>query len=138
VTAWALARGLLPDQIPVAQQTLASRDWLTAIEGAAGTAKTTLVGAIREFAEAQGYVVRGFGMTSRSVEELRGAGLNAETVASLLASQLPEPAAKELWIVDESSLLATKSVNGLMKKASAGLFSSAIKSSIRRLRRERS
>jgi hypothetical protein len=56
-------------------------------------------------------------MTSRSVEELRGAGLNAETVASLLASKLPEPAAKELWIVDESSLLATKSVNGLLKTA---------------------
>ena len=67
---WATTKGLSPDQIQAAELTLTSTSWVTAIEGLAGTAKTTTVGAIREFAEQQGYTVRGFGMTSGSVKAL--------------------------------------------------------------------
>ena len=48
-------RGLLADQAEVAKLTLTATDWLTAIEGRAGSTKTTTVGAIREFAEEHGY-----------------------------------------------------------------------------------
>ena len=65
------------DQIQAAELSLTSSNWATAIEGLAGTAKTTTVGAIREFAEAQGYSVRRFGMTSGSVKALKEAGLQA-------------------------------------------------------------
>ena len=85
----------------------------------AGTAKTTTVGAIREFAEQQGYTVRGFGMTSGSVKALQEAHIDARTVASLIANPLPSPAGPELWIVDESSLLATRPVNQILKVAQA-------------------
>ena len=51
VRAWAAKRGLHTDQVEAAEMTLTATDWVTAIEGRAGAAKTTTVGAIREFAE---------------------------------------------------------------------------------------
>ena len=116
---WAASKGLSPDQVAAAELSLTSKSWATAIEGLAGTAKTTTVGAIREFAETQGYAVHGFGMTSGSVKALKEAGLQAATVTSLISSQLPAKQGPELWIVDESSLLATKPVNELLKTAQA-------------------
>jgi ATP-dependent exoDNAse (exonuclease V) alpha subunit len=99
-----------------AEITVCATDWVTAIEGRAGTAKTTTVGAIKEFAAERGYLVRGFAPTTRAVKALSEAGLPARTVASLLENPI-EPARKELWIIDESSLLATRQVNGLLRKA---------------------
>jgi ATP-dependent exoDNAse (exonuclease V) alpha subunit len=88
------------------------------IEGRAGTAKTTTVGALREFAAARGYRVEGFGPTTGSVRELEEAGVAARTVASLLENRTPtNMAACTLWMVDESSLLATRQVNGLLHLA---------------------
>jgi conjugative relaxase-like TrwC/TraI family protein len=114
---WAVSKGLSPDQINAAELSLTSTSWATAIEGLAGTAKTTTVGAIREFAEAQGYSVSGFGMTSGSVKALKEAGLQASTVASLIVNPRPAKTGPELWIVDESSLLATRPVNHILKAA---------------------
>jgi ATP-dependent exoDNAse (exonuclease V) alpha subunit len=117
VREWGRARGLLPDQICAAELTLTSTDWITAIEGLAGATKTTTVGAIRELAEEHGFTVRGFGPTSGSVKALRGAGIEARTVASLLENPLPPRTPKELWLVDESSLLATRPANRILKAA---------------------
>ena len=98
--------------------TLASTDWITSIEGRAGAAKTTTVGAIREFAEEQGYAVYGFAPTTRAVKSLSEAGVSARTVASLLEEQITARAIEaEIWIVDESSLLPTRQVNRLLHKA---------------------
>jgi AAA domain len=85
VQRWAEAKRLSAEQINAAHLALSSDKAILAIEGLAGAAKTTTVGAIREFAEAHGYIVRGFGMTTTAVKALRQAGLNAQTVASLLA-----------------------------------------------------
>ena len=68
--------------------TLTARDWLTAIEGRAGSAKTTTVGAIAEFAREHGYSVEGFAPTTRAVRSLSEAGVNARTVASLVENPL--------------------------------------------------
>ncbi len=115
--AWAARRGLLSDQAVAAQVTLTATDWVTAIEGRAGAAKTTTVGAIREFAEEQGYAVRGFAPTTRAVKALGEAGVSARTVASLIENPLQQTHSKELWIVDESSLLGTHQVNRLLLTA---------------------
>ena len=117
VQRWGEAKGLFSDQIEAARLTLTSSNWVSAIEGLAGTAKTTTVGAIREFAEQHGCTVRGFGMTSGSVKALHEAGINARTIASLLENPLTERAARELWIVDESSLLATRPANRILHAA---------------------
>jgi conjugative relaxase-like TrwC/TraI family protein len=114
---WATDRGLLADQIEVARLTLATPDWLTSIEGCAGSAKTTTVGAIREFAEEHGYSVRGFAPTTRAVKALSEAGVESRTVASLIENEISDGGRQELWIVDESSLLATRQVSRLLHKA---------------------
>jgi conjugative relaxase-like TrwC/TraI family protein len=114
---WASRRNLLPDQTAVAELTLASTDWITSIEGRAGAAKTTTVGAIREFAKDQGYIVSGFAPTTRAVKSLSEAGVSARTVASLLESSSTRDASNEVWIIDESSLLPTRQVNRLLYKA---------------------
>jgi conjugative relaxase-like TrwC/TraI family protein len=119
VRAWAVQRNLLPDQTEAAVFTLTAPRWASAIEGLAGTAKTTLVGAIREYVEAEGWTVRGFGATTGSAKALQNAGVNAQTIAKLLASALPEKTTRELWVVDESSLLATVPTNELLKVALA-------------------
>jgi hypothetical protein len=117
VQRWAEAKGLSAEQIAAAQLALSSDKGIAAIEGFAGAAKTTTVGAIREFAESYGYTVRGFGMTSGSVKALREAGIEARTLASLLANPLPYPNGAELWFVDESSLVATMKANQTLKAA---------------------
>jgi conjugative relaxase-like TrwC/TraI family protein len=114
---WAARRGLAPDQTAAAEVTLSTRDWLSAIDGRAGAAKTTTVGSIRELAQEQGYFVRGFGPTSGSVKALTEAGVLSRTVASLLENPPPEKHGREFWIVDESSLLATRQVNLLLHLA---------------------
>jgi hypothetical protein len=114
---WARQRNLLPDQTAVAELTLASTDWITSIEGRAGAAKTTTVGAIRQFAEDRGYTVYGFAPTTRAVKSLSEADVHASTVANLLESQSARAASKKIWIVDESSLLPTHQVNRLLHKA---------------------
>ena len=110
---------MLSDQTAVVELTLASTDWITSIEGRAGAAKTTTVGAIREFAEDHGYAVYGFAPTTRAVKSLSEAGVSASTVASLLESQSARGASNEVWIVDESSLLSTRQVNRLLRKAAS-------------------
>jgi conjugative relaxase-like TrwC/TraI family protein len=116
-TEWAIQRGLFADQIQAARVTLGAGDWVTAIDGRAGAAKTTTVGAIRDFAEQRGYTVRGFGPTSGSVKALSEAGVLARTVASLIENGKVETDPKQLWIIDESSLLATRQVNRLLRMA---------------------
>jgi conjugative relaxase-like TrwC/TraI family protein len=119
VSTWALERGLSSEQTQAAQLTITARDWITSIEGRAGAAKTTTVGAIRQFAEERGYDVRGFAPTTRAVKALAEAGIDARTVASLLENALARDTAGEVWIIDESSLLSTAQTNRLLHKAKA-------------------
>jgi len=117
VREWTAARKLLPDQADAAFLTLTTPKWASAIEGLAGTTKTTVVGSIKEFAEKQGWTVRGFGTTTGSVQALNNAGVESLTIAKLLATTLPHKTSRELWIIDESSLLATRPVNEVLKLA---------------------
>jgi hypothetical protein len=115
---WALSRGLLPDQIDAVVLTLTTPYWASAIEGLAGTAKTSLVGAIKEYMEEAGWTVRGLGATTGSLKALREAGIDAQTIAKLLAAKkAPPKQGREVWIIDESSLLATVPTNRLLKLA---------------------
>jgi hypothetical protein len=134
-----LRRGFGADQSLAAETTLSTRDWLSALEGHAGAAKTTIVGAIRELEHERGYLVRGFGPTSGSVKALTAAGVLARTVANLLENPKLEKRCGEVWIVDESSLLATRQVIehfiSPSRSASNASFSSGTSASITRSKR---
>jgi conjugative relaxase-like TrwC/TraI family protein len=117
VQRWAEGKRLSAEQIAAAHLVLSSDKGIAAIDGFAGAAKTTTEGAIREFAEAHGYIVRGFAMTSTARKQLRDAGIKAETIASLLARPLPMPTGPEMWFIDESSLVSSEKVNRILKIA---------------------
>jgi conjugative relaxase-like TrwC/TraI family protein len=120
VRQWAASRGLSAEQTEAAANTLASNNWITAIEADAGAGKTYTVGAIRELAASQGWHVHGFAAHSGPVNQLRKVGIEADTIAHLLHSSAPAAARLStdevgargsLWIVDESSLVDSRTMH---------------------------
>lgn len=102
---------------------LASRDRFVAVQGMAGTGKTTMLRGLRELAEANGYTVRGMAPTGAATKVLgKEAGIAAETVAMFQIKErklqkdieFAQPYAPdfvrrpELWVVDESSFLSQR------------------------------
>jgi conjugative relaxase-like TrwC/TraI family protein len=102
------------------EQVLTSHDVVQGIQGSAGAGKTTTLSAIREGAEQRGYAVEGFAPTSRAAQQLRDAGIAADTLQGFLARggfrADDDPARKHLYMVDESSLASTKQVRDFLEK----------------------
>jgi conjugative relaxase-like TrwC/TraI family protein len=94
------------------EQILASRDQIIALEGVAGSGKTTSLTAIREAAQQKGYKVEGFAPTSRAAQKLAEAGIESSTLQRhLTRSEEPHDGLKRLYVLDESSLASTKQMN---------------------------
>ena len=99
------------------EQILSSRDQVTALEGVAGSGKTTSLAAIREAAERDGYKVEGFAPTSRAAEKLAEAGIESSTLQRHLArTNERRDGQKRLYVLDESSLASTKQMNELLHR----------------------
>jgi ABC-type cobalamin/Fe3+-siderophores transport system ATPase subunit len=90
------------------------------IIGPTGTGKTTLLKSVREAAEKRGYVVEGFAPTSRAANQLRDAGISADTLQGFLARIRQPSPERHLYMVDESSLASTKQVNDFLSKLESG------------------
>jgi len=99
------------DQRAATEQLLSSRNRVTAVQGYAGTAKTTTVLATfaRE-AEARGVSVVALAPTASAAMVLGEAlGARSDTVARhLLSPERPQPGQPAAWIVDEASLLSAR------------------------------
>ncbi len=114
----AAAPRLGEDQLRVARHVLESPDRFVAVEGKAGTGKSTTLGYLRERAEAAGFKVRGFAPTTTAADVLRERGIDSTTVAALLKeSPSFENKGPELWIVDEASLLPNRQARELLDRA---------------------
>ena len=97
-------------------QILASRDQVTALEGVAGSGKTTSLTAIREAAEYEGFKVEGFAPTSRAAQKLAEAGIESRTLQRHLARTEQRDGQKRLYVLDESSLAGTKQMNQFLHR----------------------
>ena len=99
------------EQRAATEQLLTSRNRVTAVQGYAGTAKTTTVLATfaRE-AEARGVPVVALAPTASAAMVLGEAlGARGDTVARhLLSPERPNPGQPAAWIVDEASLLSAR------------------------------
>jgi conjugative relaxase-like TrwC/TraI family protein len=99
------------DQRTATEQLLTSRNRITAVQGYAGTAKTTTVLATfaRE-ASARGVSVIALAPTASAAMVLGEAlGIRGDTVARhMLAPEKPTPVQPAAWIVDEASLLSAR------------------------------
>ncbi len=99
------------------EQILSSQDQVTALEGVAGTGKTTSLTAIRQAAQREGYRVEGFAPTSRAAQKLAEAGIESSTLQRHLAREVePEDGQKRLYVLDESSLASTKQMNQFLHR----------------------
>jgi len=98
-----------------------SKDKFIGLQGYAGTGKTYLTKPISEIATAEGYKVRGMAPNGRQAETLNNElGISAQTVKSFLVqaeSNSIKLSGKQLWIVDESTLLNAKDMESLVKLA---------------------
>jgi len=102
------------------EQILKSRDRIQGLQGVAGAGKTTTLASIRQGAEQAGYSVEGFAPTSRAARQLREAGIAADTLQGFLArSRITDPAAKHLYMVDESSLTSTQQMREFLRRIGA-------------------
>jgi ABC-type cobalamin/Fe3+-siderophores transport system ATPase subunit len=107
-------------QKAAAEEILTSRDVVQGLEGKAGVGKTTLLKSVREAAEKRGYVVEGFAPTSRAANQLRDAGISADTLQGFLARVRQPAPERHLYMVDESSLASTKQMREFLAKLESG------------------
>ncbi len=75
---------------------------------------------MREAAEQRGYVVEGFAPTSRAANQLRDAGISADTLQGFLVRVRQPSPDRHLYMVDESSLASTKQVRDFLAKLESG------------------
>jgi ATP-dependent exoDNAse (exonuclease V) alpha subunit len=102
-------------QSAVVQQVLANRDRVVALEGVAGSGKTTTLTAIRAAAERDGYRVDGLAPTSRAAHRLADAGIPSQTLQRHLVRPAdPEDRTPRLYVIDESSLASTTQMHDLL------------------------
>lgn len=112
---------LNPAQRRVVEEVLTTADRVHGLQGYAGSGKTESLRTIRAGAEAEGFIVEGFAPTNRAANQLREAGINAETLQRFLARATTgetagDPASRHLYMVDESSLTSTKQMQAFMEK----------------------
>jgi conjugative relaxase-like TrwC/TraI family protein len=98
-------------------QILSSHDRVTALEGVAGSGKTTSLTVIREMAEQHGYKVEGLAPTSRAAQKLSESGIETRTIQRhLSANKESTNPGKRFYVLDESSLASTKQMNEFLHR----------------------
>ncbi len=98
---------------------------LSCLEGYAGTGKSHLMIALRDYYEPAGYTVRAFGPDSATASVLKEKGFdNAENTHQFLYglkhNNRSISTGKEVWLIDESGKASNAVMSELLKKAEKG------------------
>jgi conjugative relaxase-like TrwC/TraI family protein len=118
-----------PKRLEVIEGFLKTRDQVTGMNGAAGSAKSTSIKIIADHAIAEGFSVQGLAPTGTAATALSEKGVRAETLQLHLVQQLGtkkqqrigeefEPAArppKVLYLLDEASLVSARQMNAFFR-----------------------
>ncbi|MGS5499889.1 conjugative transfer relaxase/helicase TraI [Citrobacter sp. SL156] len=123
--------GLTTGQRAATRTVLENTDRFMAIQGYAGVGKTTqfraVMGALNTLSESVRPQVIGLGPTHRAVHEMRGAGVEARTLASFLSETRLAIQAGEtpdfrnvLFLTDESSMVGNRDMAELYQLVAAG------------------
>jgi len=136
---------LFAGQQNAVRQICNTKDRFSAVQGLAGTGKTHMLNVARQILEADGYMVKGVCFTGKAAEELnKGAKIDSRTIHSHLNSLekeagnfqftesqseerevkndwnfqgLKSSVKKEVWVIDEASLVDNKTLKQLMEAA---------------------
>ena len=108
---------LSAEQVEAARSILTGKDQFQAVQGYAGTGKTTMLEFIREAAESKGWTVQGMSTGAAQAGKMEAeSGIKSTTTASFLRTNREEVGGttKTLFIVDEASLAGQKEFNGII------------------------
>lgn len=107
------------DQRKAITEKVLNKDLTSAIQGFAGSGKTTLVRCFTEYAKSQGFVVKGFAPTGSAAETLANeTGLETSTVDSFLYRRKKgELNINEIWLIDEASLVGMDNMYQVQEEA---------------------
>lgn len=96
-----------------------STDKVVLIQGDAGTGKTTMLEAVKEIYEGEGWQVLGMSFTGKATRELKNeSGIKSATILSYLQSNKDSiTPGKTVWVVDEASMLGSKNFADIMRLA---------------------
>jgi conjugative relaxase-like TrwC/TraI family protein len=109
---------LTEDQKKAVEHILTSRDFVVGVQGSAGTGKTTMLRAVNDEAVKHGLSVRGLAFTGKAADELQsGSGIDSRTIHSFLMNDSELSGNRELWIIDEASMLGSRQIHELLEKA---------------------
>jgi ATP-dependent exoDNAse (exonuclease V) alpha subunit len=118
-----------PRRLEILEGFLKTRDQVTAMNGTAGSAKSTSLKIIADQAIARGYTVQGLAPTGAATAALSEKGVRADTLQRHLLQQLGsqkqqrtgkefeplERPAKVLYLLDEASLVSTQQMNSFLR-----------------------
>ena len=106
-----------PKRQEILRAILATEDQVVALQGTAGSAKSTAAGILREIAEQHGFRVKGLAPTGKARDALQEKGIPSETLQlHLIRARGHAQAANAdtLYILDEASLASTKQVRAFL------------------------
>lgn len=114
---------LTSDQADGVGHILQSNDKFIAIQGSAGTGKTTMLDCVREICQAERSDIEiiGLSFTGKAASEIEAASqIKSSTIASFLNSkEFINPDNKRLYVVDEASMVSIKDMNALIEKCNS-------------------
>jgi conjugative relaxase-like TrwC/TraI family protein len=96
---------------------LATRDQVVALQGTAGSAKSTTAGILRQIAEDHGFRVKGLAPTGKARDALQEKGIPSETLQlHLIRVRSEDRSARPptLYVLDEASLASTRQVRAFL------------------------
>lgn len=120
-TQWVLERSdLSPGQKAGAAHFLRSQDRVIGIQGYAGVGKTYMMAFVAEQASQSEYKVRGMAPSASAADVLgKESGIESETVSRFLLRENEAFGRREVWVVDEASLLSNRQMHDLVRKSEA-------------------
>jgi conjugative relaxase-like TrwC/TraI family protein len=96
---------------------LTSPDKVIAIQGDAGTGKTTMLDVVRTITEKDKVEVIGLSFTGKAASEIEEASkIPSRTIASFLNTAPESSPLSKVMVVDEASMLSIKDMNALLKR----------------------
>lgn len=106
---------LTDGQKQAVEHVMTSRDRVIAIQGDAGTGKTTMLDVVRTIAEKKKLEIVGMSFTGKAASEIQEASqIKSSTIASFMNSN--ESLSSKLVVIDEASMLSIRDTDSLLKR----------------------
>lgn len=92
---------------------------VVAIQGLAGTGKTTMLQEAKALAEQNGYQVMGVAPSAAAAGELQKAGITSQTIAAFNQRENTGLTSKTLLVMDEAGMVASRDMHSVLQKVEA-------------------